>query len=64
MHFRITINVVFMCLKSTLDLMIKPNSGIRLQDVNLLFNNILSYPMGHQLALDFLTNRWDDIAKL
>ena len=42
-------------------MMIKPDSGIRLQDVNRLFNNIVSYDIGHRQALLFVANRWDQI---
>lgn len=42
--------------------MITPDSGIRLQDANTLFANIAANPVGHQVALDFLTNRWNDVS--
>ena len=43
--------------------MIDPNSGIRLQDVNTFFTNIAANPVGNEIALDFMINRWDDILK-
>ena len=47
--------------RSLLTLMITRNSGIRIQDANTLFSSIASNSLGHQIALDFLVNRWDDI---
>ena len=46
---------------SMLEMMINPNSGIRLQDANTWFTNIVTYPLGYEIALSFLANRWDDI---
>lgn len=43
--------------------MIDPNSGIRLQDATELFSNVASNPIGNKIALDFLTSRWNDVAK-
>jgi hypothetical protein len=36
-------------------MMITNNSDIRLQDATTLFNNIAANPVGHQVAMDFLT---------
>ena len=44
-----------------LEMMIDPNSGIRLQDANTWFSNIVAYPLGHEIGLSLLANRWDDI---
>jgi len=41
-------------------MMITPNSEIRLQDASTLFSNIAANPVGHEVALDFLINRWDE----
>jgi hypothetical protein len=41
-------------------MMITNNSDIRLQDASNLFSNIAANPVGHQVAMDFLTNRWDE----
>jgi len=46
-----------------LEMMIDPNSGIRLQDAAELFGNIASTPSGNKIAFDFLTHRWDEIEK-
>ena len=43
-----------------LEMMITPDSGIRLQDASTLFSNIAANPVGHEVALDFLINRWND----
>lgn len=42
-------------------MMITPDSGIRLQDAGTLFSNIAANPIGHQVALDFMTYRWSEI---
>lgn len=44
-----------------LELMIDPDSGIRLQDLNTFFTNIAANEVGNQVALDFMIDRWDDI---
>ncbi len=44
-----------------LKMMIDPKSGIRLQDALTVFSNIAANPVGHQVALDFLTKRWNDV---
>lgn len=44
-----------------LEMMITPTSGIRLQDANTLFSNIAANPVGHEVALDFMTNRWNAV---
>lgn len=44
-----------------LDEMIRNNSAIRLQDANRLFSSIAATSAGHQIAMDFLINRWDDV---
>ena len=47
-----------------LNLTITPGSSIRLQDVNTFFTNIAANPVAHELALDFMIDRWDDIVAL
>lgn len=42
-----------------LEKMITPDSGIRLQDASTLFSNIAANPVGHEVALNFLINRWN-----
>lgn len=54
-------NLILFLWCSLLTLMITRNSGIRIQDANTLFSSIASNSLGHQIALDFLVNRWDDI---
>ena len=44
-----------------LNMMINETSGIRLQDAITVFSNIAANPVGHQVALDFMTNKWNDI---
>ena len=44
-----------------LEMLLDPNSGIRRGDVNLVFNNVANNPLGNEIALNFLINRWDDI---
>lgn len=46
---------------SLLERMLDSQSGIRLSDVNTLFNNVASNPVGNPIATDFLVNRWTDI---
>lgn len=41
--------------------MLVEESGIRIGDVNTLFNNVASNPLGNEIATNFLVNRWDDI---
>ncbi|EFX67144.1 hypothetical protein DAPPUDRAFT_203795 [Daphnia pulex] len=48
-------------LNSLLNKMLDSESGIRLSDVNTLFNNVASNPVGNALATDFLVNQWDAI---
>ena len=43
-----------------LEMMITPDSGIRLQDASTLFSNIAANPVGHEVALNFLILRWND----
>lgn len=47
---------------SLLEMMLDENSGIRLSDVNTLFNNVAANSLGNDIATNFLVNRWDDIA--
>ena len=42
-------------------MMLTDESGIRLSDVNTVFNNVASNPIGNAIATDFLVNRWSDI---
>ncbi len=44
-----------------LEMLLVPNSGILRSDFNTLFNNVANNPVGNELALDFLINRWNDI---
>lgn len=44
-----------------LEMLLDPTSGILRSDVNLVFNNVANNPIGNEIALDFLINRWDDI---
>ncbi|XP_046637633.1 aminopeptidase N-like [Daphnia pulicaria] len=53
-----TVNVTI--LNEMLVMMITNNSDIRLQDASTLFSNIAANPVGHQVAMDFLTNRWNE----
>lgn len=46
-----------------LEMMLDDGSGIPLEDVNMLFNNVASNSLGNALATKFLINRWDDIEK-
>jgi aminopeptidase N len=46
---------------SLLNKMLDSESGIRLGDVNTLFNNVASNPVGNALATDFLVNQWEAI---
>lgn len=46
---------------SLLEMMLDSQSGIRLSDINVLFKNVASNPLGNLIATDFLVNRWDDI---
>ncbi|KAI9561562.1 hypothetical protein GHT06_012521 [Daphnia sinensis] len=48
-------------LNTLLERMIDSQSGIRLSEVNTLFNNVASNPVGNPVATDFLVNRWTDI---
>lgn len=41
--------------------MLVPNGGIRAADRNTLFNAVANNPVGNEIALDFLINRWDAI---
>lgn len=50
-----------MVLLSLLEMMLDSESGIRLSDVNTLFKNVASNPLGNLIATDFLVNRWNDI---
>ena len=42
-------------------MLLDPNSGILRTDVNTVFNYVANNPVGNEIALDFLINRWDDI---
>jgi aminopeptidase N len=42
-------------------MLLDPTSGILSSDVNTVFNNVANNPIGNEIALDFLINRWDDI---
>ncbi len=42
-------------------MMLDSASGIRSSDINTLFNNVASNPLGNAIATDFLVNRWSDI---
>ena len=42
-------------------MMISDDSGIRLQDVNTFFTNLAANTVAHEMALDFMIDRWDDI---
>lgn len=42
-------------------MLLDPNSGILRSDINTVFNNVANNPVGNELALDFLINRWNDI---
>jgi aminopeptidase N len=42
-------------------MLLDPTSGILRSDVNTVFNNVANNPIGNEIALDFLINRWDDI---
>ncbi|KAK4036637.1 hypothetical protein OUZ56_028681 [Daphnia magna] len=44
-----------------LEMLLDPNSSIRPSDVNTGFNNVENKPIGNEIALHFLINRWDDI---
>ena len=44
-------------------MIIAPDSGIRLQDANHLFSYIANNPIGHDIALDWVIQKWDDIDK-
>ena len=44
-----------------LEMILNANSGIRRVDVNTVFNNVANNPVGNEIALDFLINRWNDI---
>lgn len=46
---------------SLLDEMISPNSAIRLQDTNRLFGLVANNPIGHEVAMSWLAEKWDDI---
>ncbi|EFX81628.1 hypothetical protein DAPPUDRAFT_317254 [Daphnia pulex] len=48
-------------LSGLLEMLLDPNSGILRSDVNTVFNNVANNPIGNELALDFLINRWNDI---
>ncbi|KAK4001974.1 hypothetical protein OUZ56_003836 [Daphnia magna] len=48
-------------LYNLLEMMLDSESGIRLSDVNTLFKNVASNPLGNLIATDFLVNRWNDI---
>ena len=47
---------------SMLELMLgSPESGIEKNDIRTLFSNVAANPLGNAIALNFLTNRWEDI---
>ncbi|XP_046631005.1 aminopeptidase N-like [Daphnia pulicaria] len=48
-------------LSGLLEMLLDPTSGILSSDVNTVFNNVANNPIGNEIALDFLINRWDDI---
>ncbi|KAI9551913.1 hypothetical protein GHT06_022250 [Daphnia sinensis] len=48
-------------LSGLLEMLLDANSGIRSSDVNTVFNNVANNPIGNEIALDFLINRWTDI---
>jgi len=50
-------------LTKMLEMMIDSSSGVRLQDATELFTNVASNPLGNQIALNFLSSRWNDIDK-
>ena len=45
-----------------LEMILDPNSGINIGDVDRLFNKIANNPVGNPIAMTFLINRWTDIA--
>jgi aminopeptidase N len=44
-----------------LEKLLDANSGILRSDVNVVFNYVANNPVGNEIALDFLINRWNDI---
>lgn len=44
-----------------LESMLLADGGIRAGDRNTLFNAVANNPVGNEIALDFLINRWDAI---
>lgn len=48
-------------LSTMLELMIDPESGIRLQDAQYVFTYVAGNSVGNPLAFAFLRDRWDDI---
>ncbi len=65
---KLALNAIFveyiysrMLLTSLLEMMIDSTSGIRRSDINTLFNNVASNPLGNPIATNFLVNRWNEI---
>jgi len=48
-------------LNGILERLLDANSGIRRSDANVVFNYVANNPVGNEIALDFLINRWNDI---
>ena len=61
-HFKgLLTNTGMLALPSLLEMMLDSESGILFSDINTLFNNIASNPLGNPIATNFLIHRWDDI---
>ncbi len=50
-----------MLLVSLLEMILDSASGIRSSEINTLFNNVASNPIGNPIATNFLIYRWNDI---
>ena len=55
------INYCKLALFRLLEKLLDANSGILRSDANVVFNYVANNPVGNEIALDFLINRWNDI---
>ena len=60
MFLLIIVKILFL-FSRLLEKLLDANSGILRSDANVVFNYVANNPVGKEIALDFLINRWNDI---
>jgi len=60
MFLLIIVKILFL-FSRLLEKLLDANSGILRSDANVVFNYVANNPVGNEIALDFLINRWNDI---